>query len=620
MSAVTSPEPLQGLRDAARRHPTGVPERTAYAAALVAAARHAEAHDELLDAIAHCGESVALAWRLAFTEAALGRGAEAYETLRRALAVPPSLAEDWRGIGALLLQLQRWDEAQPALREAARLAPGDPVTLAWLATAEHATSEDEAALAHRAQVRRMRPDSLAAALAHALHLPLIPTSDAALQAARVRYTQGLAEVRGDLPRWRRDPAQVFTLGQENFLLAYHGEDDLALQRDYSSLLATLAGDAHPEWREPRALRWDGQRRLRIGFASAGFYECTAGRYFERWLTGLDPARFERFAYHLAAFSDGFTAKLAAATEHFAAAPSNPEALAARIAADALDILVYPEVGMTPALYLLAALRLAPIQLAGWGHPVTTGSDAIDGYFTSAAMEPPGAEQHYVERLLPLPGLGVQYAMPRPVAPFARGELGVAPGAALYACPQSLFKIHPAMDDRFAELLQRDPDAVLLFFQGMSRGSTQRFGERLQRAFAARGLAPRGQVKFLPRMPGDAFRRVLATCDLVLDTIGWSGGNTTLDTLSAGTPVVTLPGRFMRGRQSAAMLRMIGLESLVVESPAAWVETAHAVAHDRAGNAALREAILARRAALFDRPEPFERYQETLLQLAHGAAG
>ena len=33
---------------------------------------------------------------------------------------------------------------------------------------------------------------------------------------------------------------------------------------------------------------------------------------------------------------------------------------------------YPEVGMDPATFALAALRLAPLQIAGWGHPVTTG--------------------------------------------------------------------------------------------------------------------------------------------------------------------------------------------------------------------------------------------------------
>ncbi len=61
-----------------------------------------------------------------------------------------------------------------------------------------------------------------------------------------------------------------------------------------------------------------------------------------------------------------------------------------------------------------------------------------------------------------------------------------------------------------------------------------------------------------------YLRVNALCDVFLDTLHWSGGNTTLDALAAGLPPVTLPGAYMRGRQSFAMLRMLGLEELGCE--------------------------------------------------------
>ena len=571
--------------------------------------------DQLVEAIARDGDSPASWSRLAVTQAALGDGAAAYASVRRALQSGPLDAEEVLRLGVLLLELQRPDEAATLLREAARAMPDDARAIGKLALAEHALANDEAAHALRAKVRASRPDDLAAALDAALQLPLIPASEAAVRDARARYARGLDEVRAELPRWLRDSDQVFRTGHEHFLLAYQGEDDLELQRDYSSFTAALAQAARPEWREPRALRWDGRRKLRVGFVASTFYDCTAGRYFERWVTGLDGARFERSGYHLGPYSDAFTARIAGACDGFAALPAEPESLAARLAADVLDIIVYPEVGMTPALHVLAVLRLAPLQFVGWGHPVTTGSDAIDGYFTAAAMEPEGAAAHYTETLLPLPGLGVQYAMPSAVEPFARGDLRLPPGATVYACPQSPFKIHPEMDALFAELLARDPQAVLVFFQGFTRGSTERFMARLQAALAARGVAPGGQVKILPRMPGEAFRRALAASDLVLDTLRWSGGNTTLDAIAAGTPVLTVPGRFMRGRQSAAMLAQLGLDSLVVPDARAWVERAHVLAHDREALAGLRGEIAARRGALFDQPGPLAAIEETLLRLA-----
>ena len=53
---------------------------------------------------------------------------------------------------------------------------------------------------------------------------------------------------------------------------------------------------------------------------------------------------------------------------------------------------------------------------------------------------------------------------------------------------------------------------------------------------------------LPAVPHDDYQRVNLACDAMLDTLHWSGGNTTLDALACGLPVVTLPGAFMITRQ------------------------------------------------------------------------
>jgi predicted O-linked N-acetylglucosamine transferase (SPINDLY family) len=256
-----------------------------------------------------------------------------------------------------------------------------------------------------------------------------------------------------------------------------------------------------------------------------------------------------------------------------------------------------------------------VQVAGWGHPVTTGSDNVDYYLTSAPMEPPDAASHYAERLVMLPGLGVDYAMPAELAPAARAALGLPEERRLYVCPQSLFKVHPDMDALFARIAAADENGVLLFFQAPSRAVSEQFARRVQRALEAQGVPPRSQVKFLPRMDGASFRRVLAAADVVIDTMHWSGGNTSLDALAASTPIVTLPGRFMRGRQTAAMLGLIGLEELVARTPEDYVRVAVDVARDRDRNQALREAIVARRGALFDRPEAVAALGESLLAMA-----
>ena len=87
-----------------------------------------------------------------------------------------------------------------------------------------------------------------------------------------------------------------------------------------------------------------------------------------------------------------------------------------------------------------------------------------------------------------------------------------------------------------------------------------------------------------------FLQITMACDLMVDCLHWSGGNTTLDALHCGLPVLTCPGRFMRGRQSAAMLRLLGLaDELVVTAPADMAERAVALG----GDPALRQQLSAR---------------------------
>ena len=106
--------------------------------------------------------------------------------------------------------------------------------------------------------------------------------------------------------------------------------------------------------------------------------------------------------------------------------------------------------------------------------------------------------------------------------------------------------------------------------------------------------------------------MLSVCDVMLDTLHWSGGNTSLDALAAGLPIVTHPGRFLRGRQSAAMLRTIGLPQLVATESSGVARTAMEVANEPA--AAIRTQIARERGLLFDRQEPVTALEQHLLQI------
>lgn len=555
---------------------------------------------------------------LALATRDVGDFSEAERLARDALARKPSPSIA-RTVTVLLAGLLRergaLDEAASLYECAIAMAPAASAG-EWLNLARIRAERNEMADARAAFRRAHELDrrDLRGALGAALALPMIYADAAALHAARDEYDNGLAALERDVEKLVHglDADQVLDgLRWTNFLLAYQGCDDRDLQARYAAIAARALEIAAPP---PRATERSARSsRVRVGFASAFFRDGTAGRYFRSWVTDLPRERFEVFVYHLHPGADSLTEEIRTRADTFRAfsgVAARPSTIAPVIRADALDVLVYPELGMDHVSFALAALRLAPRQLAGWGHPVTSGHRTIDAFVSCSAMEPANAAAHYVEPLSLLPGIGTRYrALAIPDA-GSRAKFGLPQDAPLLLCPQSLFKVHPDNDALLAAVLAANPKAQLVTFEGRHPKVSEAFRARLQRALDEHGVAP-ARVVVLPSMSHEDFLRVNLLCDAMLDTLHWSGGNTSLDALACGLPVVTLPGTFMRGRQSAAMLGIVGAHELIARDAGDYVAIASRLVGDRAWRDDLAARIRAGTPLLFDRPEPVAAFAELL---------
>ena len=551
----------------------------------------------------------------------LGRADEAESLLRRSLQRQPRARPLRATIVVLagLLQIRGdLDEAAKLYRGAIELAPEQSSSENFNLGEVLATSGNERA-AHEAYATalRLRPGHLRAALGASLTLPTVYADASSVREARTGYRAGLAALESDIDGILSGstPDQVVDgLRWSNFLLAYQCGDDRELQARYAGLVARAIDTADASWRAPMLAEAVVARRIRVGFASAFLHVCTVGQYFLRWITELDRERFEVFVYELRPVHDSVTAALksrSASYRRFMGADALPSRIGRVIRGDALDILIYPELGMDATTFALAALRLAPRQYAAWGHPVTTGHATIDGFFTCEAMEPPGAEAHYTEALIRLPGIGTSY--PRQDLPLAveREAFGLPARATLLLCPQSFFKIHPDNDEVIARILAGAPSTVLVLFAERYPAITNAFMQRLTIAFERHGMSARERTRVLPRVSHDDYLRINLACDLMLDTLYWSGGNTTLDAIACGLPLVTMPGPYMRGRQSAAMLQMIGLSELIAVDPTQYVRMAGDLAGDGERRNAIRQTMRDRGAVIFEDPAPLAALQRFL---------
>ena len=541
----------------------------------------------------------------------------ALEHAQIAVRQDPGLAEAWALIGDLQNRSRNHPEALSAYEAAIRANPGH-------AKAHYAYADvlwemgryDDARRAYAVVAERF-PQKLRAACGANLLLPQVYESNEHLENVRRRYTEGLERLHeraGDFRFTRREMA-IGEASWTNFYLAYQGREDRSLQKRFGDLQRRVLEPVVPEFFAPRPARGGGDR-IRVGFLSHFFFNCTAGRYFMSWITHLDRSRFETFVYYTNEWIGDDTRAIQAAAGTFRHLPGrSPHLVAQHVAADELDILVYPELGMHADTFALAALRLAPVQCCGWGHPNTTGQREIDWFISCGEMEPEGAEAHYTERLARLPGLGTRYGIPRPDPDGVRSDFGIPDDRTVYLVPQSLFKIHPDNDDLIAQVLERDPDSLAVLFASHHPAVTSAFAVRFGMALRRRGLEIHDRVTFLmPFMPHGTYLRLNTLCDVMLDTVHWSGGNTSLDALATGLPVVTLPGKLMRGRQSQAMLRTLGLDELVAADTEDYVAKAVALGGDRDRRRSISERIAANRGALFERDEPV-RALETFLETA-----
>jgi protein O-GlcNAc transferase len=405
-----------------------------------------------------------------------------------------------------------------------------------------------------------------------------------------------------------------------FFLAYQGYNDRDLQSLYGSFVCRIMAELYPSAVPP--LSPAATEPVRVGIVSGFFRHHSNWKLpIKGWLRQLDRRQFRIFCYHTGVRKDAETEAAVAMCDRFVQGPLSIDRWRAEILADAPHVLIYPEVGMDPVAVALAAQRLAAVQCNSWGHPDTSGLPTLDYYLSSDLMEPPDGQNHYTERLVRLPNLSVYYEpIEPPSAQIARHDLGLRSFATVYWCGQSLFKYLPQFDDVFPRIACAAGDCQFVFIQYQeSARITELFRQRLDRAFAAFGLRADEHCVFLPRLDRQGFVAAIGQCDVFLDSIGWSGCNSTLESLPHDLPIVTMAGSLMRGRHSMAILKKMGVTETIVETVDDYVSCAVRLARDVPWRMAVKAKISASKHRIYCDSVCISELQRFLNRVGRGIA-
>jgi protein O-GlcNAc transferase len=518
---------------------------------------HAQAHNNLGNALRQKGN-----W------------AAAMASYQNAVIHAPDYAEAHLNLGAVLIEQGKSADAVPHLERALRHSPDLAAAYCSLGTALKEQGKPDAAFEAYARALALRPDDAAARLGMAIALiPVFADNAAASSAAVEKFIRSLE----GLAAWATVNAEK--LGQcagsnQPFYLAYRpGDIGVALSR-YGDLICPAAA---AYWR-PEVLGAIAQRvpptRTRMLVVSGHVHQHPVWEIILRgMLEHLDRGRFEIVVYHTSSTCDAETLWAQARVDRFVQGPKPVKAWLDEMRHDLPDVIFYPEVGMDAATSALAALRLAPLQIAAWGHPVTTGLSSIDLFLSGELLEGSGAEEHYREKLIRLPGTGVCTRMADQSAqPWGGPER--ARNIVRFTLCQQPIKFDPADDILFPRIAKEvGPCEFWLVTPEKLNWASVRLRDRLAAAFRAAGLDPDAYLRVTPWLPPAQFAGFLDEMDIYLDCPAFSGYTTAWQAIHRGLPIVTLEGRYLRQRLAAGLLRQIGREDQVALSHDDYVEIA-----------------------------------------------
>ncbi len=591
---------------------------------------HAEAHNNLGTALWQQGKvaaaaaefAEALRLKPAYAEAHnnlantfkdLGQIAQAVAHYQQALRLKPAYAEAHNNLGSVLQGLGRLAEAVVHYEQALRLRANYPEAHNNFGNALLRQGQVLEAVAHYQQALKLRPayaeahNNLGSALLHQGRLSEATRCFEQALELKPDFPGALNNLGGALQNQGRLVEAIDRFERAVALNPEYEEAHRNLIYTHLYLPGVTPGEvlrAARRWSAAHADRFEavwpscepvprGRDRPKLGFVSGDFRSHVVGRLMIPVLEALGRAGHDVVCYSNSPIEDVLTARFkAAATGWRPIHGLDDEAAVACVRADGIDILIDLSGYTADNRMLMFARKPAPVQITWLGYPASTGMAAMDYLLADCVQVPVGAEEGYREKIIRLPD---GYHLYRPIAeaPEVEPLPSVGNGFITFGSFNGVQKLTAPALELWSRILQRIPSSRLrLKAPGFTDEATR---QRYRAQFQGFGLDD-ARLEFIGRTPPTEHMQAMSAVDIALDSIPYTGGATTVDTLWMGTPVITLPGETMASRLSAGYLSAIGLSEFIARDAEQYIELAVELALDTPRLATLRATLRAVMAA------------------------
>jgi protein O-GlcNAc transferase len=501
--------------------------------------------------------------------ASMGQHESAIASLRKALALQPDFVDAYLYLGLSLRSVNQLGQAEAVFRQALALRPDSIEVLNNLGTVLRAQGRLDDAIAMYRQAATVRSDIAE------IHYNL----GNALQAAG-RVDQAAAAYR-DALKLRRDDPRLHS----NLLLSLHFSPDSDPREIFAEHLdwnhrhaAPLAAQIRSAGSAPAHSNERNENRpLRVGYVSPDFREHALPFFLEGLLAHHDPGVAQVFCYSDVARPDAVTRKLESFCRNWRSIAGKSDSdVAEMIRRDGIDILVDLTGHMADNRLLVFARKPAPIQVSALGYPDTTGLYVIDYRLTDGHIDPPtSTEQFYSETLQRLPRTFACYTPPAD-APDVSPLPAATKGWVTFGSFNSLLKLHPALLERWAEILKQTPRSqMIIAAHGFEEAAVQNYFAGI---FQNKGI-DRQRLQFYGNQPLGEYLSLHGQVDLALDSFPINGHTVNCHALWMGVPVITLAGVTCCQRLCSSVLANLDLRQFIARTPEEYVRIAAEAASD-----------------------------------------
>ncbi len=497
---------------------------------------------------------------------------EAVVSYQNVIALKPDFTEVYINLGNAFRDLGKLDEAVANYRKALDLEPDFANAYSNLGVVLRDQGKLDEAMASYRKALAIDPDH---AKAHA-NLGIVLLDLGKLDEAVASYHRAVTidpdyvDARSKL---------IFT---QNYASSRTSMELLDEARRYGAIVTAAATPASHHLNPP-----DPDRRLRVGFVSGDFCYHAVSLFLERVLCEIDTRKLELFAYAASINDDDMTASLKKNIPHWRNVVwMKNDALAAKITADGIDILVDLSGHTDHNRLPVFARKPAPVQVTWLGYFATTGIDAIDYVLCDKWVLPPDADSHFVEKPWRLPDSYLCFTPPE-VQNAVAALPALGNSHITFGCFNSLSKMTGPVVSCWSEILQGVPDSRL-FLKATQLGRDSVRKDVLSR-FSEYGIAPE---RLILEGPSDRATYLAAydRVDISLDPFPYGGVTTSVEGLWMGAPVLSLQGDRFISRAGESILNNLGLGHWLADTPRDYVEKAMAFASDVPTLATLRSGL------------------------------